>query len=348
MKHYLLLSFTLSFFACTAPSDDQHTETDSQSIAKESTASTYTIGFYNVENLFDTIDDPYTEDEWFLPESETQWNKEKYTTKLNHLAKVIDAMNNKEGGPDLIGLCEVENKFVVSDLSEEDVLQANHYEVIHYESPDSRGIDVAAMYNPGKFKLIESKNIPVIMPEDPGLKTRDILMCQFEVIENGEVFYFYVNHWSSRRGGSEETFFKRKNCATALLEDMHFQFEDYSHENIIIMGDMNDYPTDKSLTDVLGAGKPETEATLWNIQFENHNQGLGTYNYKAEWGCLDNAIVTPQVYTKLITKEAQILKQDWMLYVDNEGIEYPDRTYGGSNYYGGYSDHLPIYLEIEF
>lgn len=347
MKYLTLLIFTLLLFSCTS-SSDQRDETDLPTTEEASITSTYKIGFYNVENLFDTIDDPYTEDEWFLPESETQWDQEKYETKLNHLATVIDAMNDADGGPDLIGLCEVENKSVVVDLSKEDVLQANHYEVIHFESPDKRGIDVAAMYNPEKFKLLESKNIPVIMPEDPGIKTRDILMCKFKVVANDEIFYFYVNHWSSRRGGAEETFFKRKNCAMALLDDMHFQFKDYSHENIIIVGDMNDYPTDKSLIEVLGAGEPETEATLWNIQFKNHINGLGTYNYKAEWGCLDNIVVSPQIYDKLITKDAEILKEDWMLYTDNEGIEYPDRTYGGSNYYGGYSDHLPIYLEIEF
>lgn len=349
MKYFLPI-LALVLYSCSSSSEEssEHEETVSVDTAETSSSSVYEIGFYNVENLFDTYDDQYTEDEWFLPESETEWDLEKYNHKLDQLAKVIDAMNPAAGGPDLIGLCEVENKNVVINLSHEEALADNHYEVVHYDSPDTRGIDVAAMYNPEKLKLVDSKSIPVIMPEDQGIKTRDILFCEFEVIESGEIFYFYVNHWSSRRGGAEETFFKRKNCALALLEDLEFEFEDYTKENVIIVGDMNDYPIDKSMTEVLGAGKPETDATLWNIQYINHENGLGTYNYKAEWGCLDNAIVTPQLYDKLVTKDAQILKEDWMLFTDDEGIQYPDKTYGGPNYYGGFSDHLPIYFEVKF
>lgn len=353
MKYLSLFAITF-FVSCSTPEEENkntpqpahETTSDLIPTAENSNKSTYNIGFYNVENLFDTKDDPETEDEWFLPESETQWDEEKYQSKLENLAKVIDAINSGPGGPDLIGLCEVENKEVVMDLASQEVLNQNSYNVVHFESPDTRGIDVAAMYNSEKFELLDSKSIPVIMPEDPGIKTRDILYCEFKAIENGEIFHFYVNHWSSRRGGAEETFFKRKNCATALLDDMNYQFEDYSKENIIIVGDMNDYPVDKSLTDVLGAGEPKSESSLWNLQYVNHKKGLGTYNYKGEWGCLDNVIVSESIYFN--STPVKILKEDWMMYINEEGEAYPNRTFGGSNYYGGYSDHLPVYFEVEF
>lgn len=350
MKHVPFF-LVLLLLSCS-PAENESTETSKVSkehspvVGDPGYSTVYNIGFYNVENLFDTIDDPYTEDEWFLPESESNWDQEKYSTKLNNLAKVIDAMREGPGGPDLIGLCEVENEQVVWDLAQNELFAANVYEVVHFDSPDNRGIDVAAMYDPDKFELLDAKSIPVIMLEDPAIKTRDILCCKFAVRESNEIFYFYVNHWSSRRGGAEETFFKRKNCATALLDDMNYQFKDYSKENIIIVGDMNDYPTDKSIIDVLGAGEPKSETLLWNLQLENQKKGLGTYNYKGEWGCLDNLIVTESIY--FLSTPVKILKEDWMMYEDDQGEVYPSKTYGGSNYYGGYSDHLPIYFEVEF
>jgi len=180
--------------------------TDKEKDEKSTLAtSTYNIGFYNVENLFDTKDDPYTEDEWFLPSSETQWDNTKYQKKLKNLSEVIDALNKEAGGPDLIGLCEVENKQVVMELASQKNLKANKYEVIHYDSPDTRGIDVAAMYNPEKFELMESRSIQVDMPEDHAVKTRDILYCKFTVMDSQDIVYFYVNHWSSRRKVENET-----------------------------------------------------------------------------------------------------------------------------------------------
>jgi predicted extracellular nuclease len=309
--------------------------------------SSYNIGFYNVENLFDTQDDPSTEDEWFLPSSETEWDDEKYQKKLKDLAAVIDAINSKAGGPDLIGLCEVENKQVVMELADQKDLAANHYEVVHYESPDTRGIDVAAMYNPEKFELMESRSIKVNMPEDPTVKTRDILFCKFTVMDSQDIIYFYVNHWSSRRNGENETFYKRKNCAMTLMTDIETNIPHWQDEKIIIVGDMNDYPDNKSIYDVLGAKEMDANFPLVNMQYANHKKGMGTYNYKGEWGCLDNVIVTKSVQNQLNTKEAQIYREDWILFKPGTSSETPNKTYGGSNYYGGYSDHLPVWFEVE-
>lgn len=310
------------------------------------TSSSYVIGTYNVENLFDTIDDPKTEDEWFLPTSETKWNSEKYFKKLDNLSKVIDAMNPAFGGPDIIGLCEVENKQVVEALSSQNSLKENHYAIVHYDSPDTRGIDVAAMYDKTKFKLISSRSIAIEIPEDPNIKTRDILYCEFETIGSGEKIHFYVNHWSSRRGGENETEFKRKRCAQTLLEDIKSMIKNYKDQNIVIVGDLNDYPMNNSVYEVLGAKEAEKSSDLIDLCYSVQKAGEGTYNHKGEWGCLDHIIITSSMKS-IIESNAIVLKEEWMLYTNKQGEQYPNRTYGGSNYYGGYSDHLPVYFSIK-
>ncbi len=146
MKQFFIIGFlSLFFISCNSSEVTNSNIEKNESVNIQQDLQTYNIGFYNVENLFDTIDDPKTEDEWFLPTSETEWNSEKYIKKLADLSKVIDAMNSETGGPDIIGLCEVENYQVVKDLASKPVLKDNHYKVIHFDSPDARGIDVAAL-----------------------------------------------------------------------------------------------------------------------------------------------------------------------------------------------------------
>jgi len=350
LKLVALSALSISMIQCGAPEESNE---ESSHVAQQTSEETpskqkelYNIGFYNVENLFDIYDDPDTEDEWFLPSSETNWNEKKYTKKLKDLAKVIDALNAEEGGPDLLGLCEVENKTVVEELTEESVLSDNHYSVVHYESPDTRGIDVAAVYNSKKFELISSESIFVAMPESPKVKTRDILYVQLKTKTSEEVIHFYVNHWSSRRKGENETYFKRKNCATTLVKHMEDQHLDLASDNVIIVGDMNDYPDNESIYSVLGAKHPGSGSELINLQYDNNKKGLGTYNYQGEWGCLDNVIISEALLDNVSSTDAHILKEDWMLYKGYSGEGVPSKTYGGPKYYGGYSDHLPVYFEV--
>jgi predicted extracellular nuclease len=348
MKQFFIIGFlSLFFISCNSSEVTNSSIEKNDSVNIQQDLQTYNIGFYNVENLFDTIDDPKTEDEWFLPTSETEWNSEKYIKKLADLSKVIDAMNSENGGPDIIGLCEVENYQVVKDLASEPVLKDNHYDVIHFDSPDARGIDVAALYNTTKFKLLDSQPILLSIADDENYRTRDILYCKFEVIDSKNILHVYVNHWSSRRGGAEESSYKRENAAKTLKNHIVENIPQWETQNIIILGDMNDYPTNNSIYAVLEAQELDSESHLVNLQLDNHIKGLGTYNYKGEWGCLDNIIVTKGLKTKLKTPGAVILKEDWMMYIDKEGNATPNRTYGGPNYYGGISDHLPVYFEVE-
>lgn len=351
MKHYNLIGLFVAFLIISCASSDEKSITN-ESKSNSSTISqqdlqTYNIGFYNVENLFDTIDDPNTQDEWFLPSSESKWNSEKYIKKLEDLAKVIDAMNPNAGGPDFIGFCEVENYQVMKDLASQPVLNPSNYEIVHYDSPDARGIDVAAFYNTKKFKLLESQPILLSIADNEGYRTRDILYCKLEVIDSKNIVHFYVNHWSSRRGGAEASSYKRENAAKTLKNHIAENIPQWETQKIIIIGDMNDYPTDNSIYAVLGAQELDSESHLVNLQLNNHIKGLGTYNYKGEWGCLDNVIITRALLNNLKTPETVILKEDWMMYIDKQGNAIPSRTYGSSNYYGGISDHLPVYIEVD-
>jgi predicted extracellular nuclease len=342
--------------SCAAPSDED-TGTSEESTKQnnnvtapadntEGVATLYNIGFYNVENLFDTKDDPNTQDEWFLPSSKTKWDDKKYNKKLKDLAKVIDALNDEKGGPDILGLCEVENKQVVEDLINEKSLSKKNYQVVHYESPDIRGIDVAMIFDADLFDLISSESIEVEMPENAAVKTRDILYCQLKAKSNSEIIHFYTNHWSSRRNGENESYYKRKNCALALTQHMDEMQLDFNTDNLIIVGDMNDYPDNKSIYDVLGAKEMDSKGELHNLQYQNHKNGKGTYNYKGEWGCLDNVIVSNALMDNLSDTDATIFDQDWIMYFNKSGEPSPNKTYGGSKYYGGYSDHLPVYVDI--
>ncbi len=348
MKQFFIIGFlSLFFISCNSSEVTNSSIEKNDSVNIQQDLQTYNIGFYNVENLFDTIDDPKTEDEWFLPTSETEWNSEKYIKKLADLSKVIDAMNSETGGPDIIGLCEVENYEVVKDLVSQTVLKDSYFDIVHFDSPDARGIDVAALYNTTKFKLLDSQPILLSIADDESYRTRDILYCKFEVIKSKNILHVYVNHWSSRRGGAEASSYKRENAAKTLKNHISENIPQWETQNIIIVGDMNDYPTDNSIYAVLGAQELDSESHLVNLQLDNHIKGFGTYNYKGEWGCLDNIIVTNGLKTKLKTPGAVILKEDWMMYIDKEGNATPNRTYGGSNYYGGISDHLPVYFEVE-
>lgn len=308
---------------------------------------TVQMAFYNVENLFDTINDPAINDEEFLPGAKKQWNSAKYFEKLTHLSAVIDSLNPASGGPQIIGLCEVENRSVLEDLINQKNLSANTYKIVHQDSPDSRGIDVACLYNSSQFKLISSRAIPVVLATDANFKTRDILCCEFNHIATNTVFYVYVNHWPSRSGGEKESEHKRMASATALLNDIQTKIPDYSNKNILIMGDMNDYPTNESVYTTLGAQETAKKAFLTNLMYEKHQSKTGTYYYKGEWGVLDNIIVSKSVLNYVTQSDAVIYKRDWMLYTTSSGEKAPSRSYSGDKYYSGYSDHLPVYVTFK-
>ncbi len=313
-----------------------------------------TLMFYNVENLFDTENHPEKQDGEFTPESEKAWDMEKYQKKLDDIASVIKAVNKAEL-PEIVGLCEVENLKVLQDLIQTRDLKRGNYGIVHHESPDTRGIDCALLYNMEEFRVISSEAIPVTFPFDSALTTRDILYVEGKTGDN-ETLHFFVNHWSSRWGGQKESEPKRLYCAVTLRKAVDLLMNREPEAKIIIMGDFNDEPTNRSVYEMLLANnkrKNTRERELYNLMYDAHNiRNEGSYNFRGNWNMLDQIIVSRSVLTDRKGlhagyEDGRILKAEFMLYHDENKQQYvPGRTYGGSEYYGGISDHLPVYVSL--
>ncbi|MBH76058.1 MAG: hypothetical protein CMP68_02730 [Flavobacteriales bacterium] len=319
--------------------------------------------FYNVENLFDTIDNRKKNDDSFLPNSDKKWNTSRYNNKIYKLSKVFESI---KGGdfPELIGLAEVENKLVIEDLLKEPFFKNKHsYSIIHQESPDLRGIDCALLVDTSIFQIKSYDFIPVKIPDSKKL-TREVVYAELEIYN--QPLHVFVNHWPSRWGGKEET--ERKRIFVANLVRDYIDDNINSNESIIIMGDFNDYPTDNSIGNIIeGLNNQSSDKArlvnlmlqLENTQFDKYGErykeklGSGSYFYKGLWGFLDQIIVSKQMYqgtkSSFVLKDFGVFYDDFILYCDENGNNCrPNRTYGGPNWYGGFSDHLPVYSEFQF
>jgi predicted extracellular nuclease len=314
---------------------------------KKSLKNEYTVVSYNVENLFDTVDDPEIPDEEFLPESEKKWDDERYQKKLSDLARVISEVNPNEL-PEIIGLVEVENRSVLEDLVQTSALKDHGYAIIHEESPDFRGIDVALIYRKDAFKEIMHETLPVVFSDDPEFKTRDILHVTGQI--RNKTVHIFVNHWPSRIGGDEKTEPKRVLAASVLRQRVDLLLALDPKAVIIILGDMNDEPTNKSLNETLGAKTPGSAAELVNLMIPDDTAGLGTYFYNGNWNMLDNLVVSGEMIAgkriKVENQKGFIFKNDWMIYTNKTGDKTPNRSYVGSKYVGGVSDHFPVYFKM--
>lgn len=314
---------------------------------KQSLRKEYTVVSYNVENLFDTIDDPSVPDEEFLPESEKKWDNERYQKKLNDIAKVISEINNREL-PEIIGLVEVENQTVLEDLINTGALKNQAYAIVHEESPDYRGIDVALLYQKDAFTEIGHEAIPVTFPDDPEFKTRDILHVTGKI--RNKVIHIFVNHWPSRIGGEDKTEPKRVLAAAILKKQVDRILAAEPEARIIIMGDMNDEPVNKSLEQTLGAESPDSGSKLVNLMMPDKLAGLGTYFYNGNWNMLDNLVVSDElIHGKGIRTENNkgfTFSTNWMIFTNKTGDKTPNRTYVGKKYVAGVSDHFPVYFKM--
>ena len=312
-----------------------------------------TVAFYNVENLFDTKDDPNTDDNEFLPTAAKKWDDEKYNKKLNDLYKVLAAIDAGEGVPTIIGVSEVENEQVLQDLISQTPIDDN-YEIAHFDSPDARGIDVGLLYDKAIFTLISKENLPVNFDFEPETTTRDVLYVKGEI--NKQEVHIFVNHWSSRRGGTEASEPKRLACAKVARKKIDAILSSDNAAKIITMGDFNDEPSNNSLLEGL-LSKPSVNdlknKELVNLFYALQEQGSGTYNYRGDWNMLDHISISGGLLDNpkglhTTIENAGIFREDWMMYQSNNYGAVPNRTYGGPNYYGGYSDHLPIYLKMSY
>lgn len=303
------------------------------------------IVFYNVENLFDTLDNHSTHDDEFLPMGEKGWNSVRYKEKLEKISEALAA--SSPDLPSFVGFAEIENSSVLKDLISEKLLKKAKYEFVHYESPDERGIDVGFLYSKKKVKSIVSKQIKVPMkPEDR--PTRDILLVKCE-LKKGPEIYFFINHWPSRYGGQKESEYKRMAASKKLGYNIDSLYNINPQAYIVCMGDFNDHPDNVSVSDTLIGNR---NSRLFNLMLSASSQFPGSYSYKGKWNYLDQFIVSSSLVDTIVPyiqpNSTKSYCTDKMIYTTRKGDKVPNRTYGGTNYYGGYSDHLPIYTEIVY
>ncbi len=310
-----------------------------------------TIVFYNVENLFDTIDAPNKIDEEFLPNGSKEWDSERYFKKVNDLSRVIYSIDSVKL-PAIIGVCEIENDLVLIDLVKTNSLNKANYQIVWNDSPDERGIDCAFLYNPKYFRLLQKEFIPIVHPTDTALITRDIVYVKGLIGE--EIFHFFVNHWPSRRTGQEESEKDRIFVAQVLRSYVDRIFASDINANILIMGDMNDEPTNISISSVLKAQstmQPVENNQLVNLMYNEAVDGQGSYFYRSQWDMIDNLIVSSNVVRKskgykTTLDDGKIFHLPFMEFINDKGEMSPNRTYGRS-YFGGVSDHFPIYMKLK-
>ncbi len=310
--------------------------------------------FYNCENFFDTKHDTLKNDVEFLPEGQKNWSKYRYYTKVNQIYKVITAVGGWET-PDLVGLCEVENKQVLLDLMYKTPLYKEKYKILHKESPDKRGIDVALLYKPESFKPIKTEFLKVTFTNGDNYPTRDILYTK-GVIKTNDTLHVFINHWPSRWGGQLETEGKRMTVAKIVRNKVNDIFKENPNAYIFITGDLNDEPQDKSVTKTLNALhnlEAPKQSELYNLSYTlQHEYNLGTHKFHGHWGILDQLIISGGLLNnkgKITTSinQAHIFKANFLLEDDEAYLDKkPFRTYAGYRYLGGYSDHLPVFLDL--
>jgi predicted extracellular nuclease len=310
------------------------------------------IAFWNLENLFDTIDDTEKNDEQFLPDGDKEWTDERLDIKLNHLAKVIRSMNNSNG-PDLLGVCEVEHQSMLDSLIAR-YLNDFNYKIAYVESPDKRGIDNGLIYNSNIFELLSVKGDIVNLKDN--WPTRPIVNVKL-IYKSVDTLSVYINHWPSRSRGREESEPNRIAAASTLRNSVDEDFTKNPNAKIIVFGDFNDEPTNISVIETLNANTFKcdslsaeylinTKGELFNTSYQAYEDGLGTYKYRDDWNMLDQIIISGDLITNpdfyYFCNSFSIYKPYFMVTQSGNytGTAFP--TYGGSRYLGGYSDHFPV------
>jgi hypothetical protein len=310
------------------------------------------LGFYNLENLFDTIDGP-NDDAEFLPHGEKKYTGAIYLDKLSKLATVLSqiALDRTSDGLAIIGVSEVENRSVIKDLIKQPALAARNYQIIHYDSPDERGVDVAMLYNPKYFKPLfhESLFVELYDANKKPRYTRDILYVKG--LFDGDTLHIMVCHWPSRRGGEELTAPARAKAARVCRQKTDSIFHTNARAKIIIMGDLNDDPVNTSVAVILGAKLKRNQVKpkeLYNPWWDYYRKGVGSLAYNDAWNMFDQIIISHAFLDKrqkgYFFKEALIFRKPWMFQQSGRYKGYPLRTWDFNKYLGGYSDHLPTYI----
>jgi hypothetical protein len=321
-------------------------------------ATTYKIGiiaFYNLENLYDTLNDPLKSDEEFLPDGSKHYTGETYLDKLGKLSDVLSQIGTDRtpDGWSVLGCAEIENEQVLKDLAATPKLASRNIKVVQYDSPDDRGVDVALLYQPKYFTPLHSEplNVPLKNSDGTDRRTRDILYVYG--MYDGEPMHFFVNHWPSRRGGEEASAPGRALAASICRARMDSILKLDPDSKIVVMGDLNDDPVSPSVAKVIGAKGDKAQvgrSGMFNPWMEPYKKGIGTLAYNDSWNLFDQIIVSGGLLDKehdgFFFHAAHIFRKPWMEQSTGRYKGYPKRTYDFDKYQGGYSDHFPTYIEL--
>ncbi|MDW7695875.1 hypothetical protein R9C00_25385 [Flammeovirgaceae bacterium SG7u.111] len=300
------------------------------------------VVFYNIENLFDYEDDSLTADEEFTPEGDRHWNKYRYEDKLKKTGKTLLAIGEWEP-PAIVAFCEIENRKVLEDLLYKSCLYSIGYKIIHFNSGDRRGIDVGLIYRPDLFHPISQHPIRINHPFFEEYPTRDILYAK-GTVPSGDTLHLFVNHWPSKRGNSVSSAPRREAVARVLRAKVDSIKSISSQAHLLIMGDFNDSPSASSVSLVAGND-------LVNLMEKDQWQ-KGTHGFEGRWEMLDQFIVSKGLVEgksglRIRGEKGQIFEAEWLLKENANGDQTTNRTFQGPAYKGGFSDHLPIYLDLE-
>ena len=308
------------------------------------------VAFYNFENLFDTYDMPGKNDVEFTPDGANHYTEEIYLEKLDNLATVVSKIGTDvtPDGAAILGVCEIENRKVLEDFVKHPKIADRNYQIVHYESPDFRGIDNALLYQEKYFK-VHSSNTLLMISRISGTDTsysRHILVVEGTL--DGDTVAITVNHWPSRRGGEQATKHLRNGAAQ--------QNRDLVDRNnargikTIVMGDLNDDPINESVSEILRAGpnkKKIRSGEMYNPYYEYYKRGLGTTAYRDAWSLFDQIILSSNFVRKtdgFRFHRAEVFNEPWLTQKLGTYKGYPHRTYSFGSYIGGYSDHFPVYI----
>jgi predicted extracellular nuclease len=316
------------------------------------------VAHWNLENLFDTVDDPKTIDEEFLPNGSKEWTSERLDKKLYNLSRVISSMND-DRGPDILGVCEVEHQAVLDTMCNK-YLNNKNYKIAYLESPDERGIDNGLIYNGNRLFLLSVKGLTIDLGNND--QTRLILFATLQ-LDKKDTLYCFVNHWPSRRGGEVESEWTRVKAAQTLKKVVDELLTNNANSKIIIVGDFNDEPNNVSITENLKAAPficdsvssnnliEDKQTELYNLAYKSWSNGNGSYFYREDFNMLDQIIVSKNMIVgnelNYICNSFEVYKPSMMVTRTGKFKGAPFPTYGGSRYLGGYSDHFPVIAKFK-
>ena len=330
---------------------------DNQSINLKSSYKIHTIAFYNLENLFDTIDDPLTFDQEWTPEGKYRWSEKSFNQKVQKISKTLASIGADLTGrpPALIGVCEVENRSVLEKLINTEPLNKYNLRIIHYDSPDRRGIDVGLIYNPLYFVPTNTLSYELYLRNEKDFSkqyyTRDQLVISG--LLQDQLIHLIINHWPSRRGGKKKSYSRRRAAARLTRSISDSIFAKYPNAALIIMGDLNDDPTDKSvLVDLGGKGLADQVKSreLFNPMMQMYKLGLGTLAWRDGWNLFDQILVSKKLVTgkdnSFKIYKSGIFNPEFLTTMSGPYKGYPLRSMQNGQYTGGYSDHFPVYIQL--